>query len=43
MNWKRKLIYDRVQLIHKDDMKVATVKETVRAGYRRAYRWSAMS
>lgn len=35
--------YDRVQLIHKDDMKVATVKEAVRAGYRRAYRWSAMS
>lgn len=35
--------YDRVQLIHEDDMKVTTVKEAVKAGYRRAYRWSAMS
>lgn len=31
--------YDKVQLIHKGDKRVFTVKEAVDAGFRRAYKW----
>lgn len=31
--------YDRVKLLHPDDMMAYTVKEAVAAGYRRAYKW----
>ncbi len=31
--------YDRVQLIHDEDMRVFTVEQAVNAGYRRAFKW----